>query len=59
MDAIPSQLQENADKLVSKYTQGKQLLDIKNVIIDKMVNDRKKDFITTLEAVNNNLNEKE
>ena len=30
MDAIPSQLQENADKLVSKYTQGKQLQDIKN-----------------------------
>lgn len=59
MDGIPSQIQENADKLVSKYTQGKQLQDIKNVIVEKLVGDRKKDFITTLETVNNNLNEKE
>lgn len=59
MDEIPSQIQENADKILLNFTQGKQLQDIKNVIIDKLVDGRKKEFITTLETVNNNLNEKE
>lgn len=56
MDEIPSTIQESADKLVEKYTQGKQLEDIKNVIIDKLVVGRKNEFIQTLEKLNNQEN---
>ena len=59
MDEIPSEIQENADKLVSNFTQGRQLQDIKNIIIDKLVNDRKNEFNLTLESINNNLKDKE
>lgn len=55
MDEIPDELQKNADEIVSNYTQGKQLQDIKNIIVDKIINDRKSEFITTLEKLNNEL----
>lgn len=59
MDEIPVEIQENADKLVSKYTQGHQLQDIKNVIVEKFINDRKNEFNLTLESINNNLKDNE
>lgn len=55
MDEIPDELQKNADEIVSNYTQGKQLQDIKDIIVDKIINDRKSEFITTLEKLNNEL----
>ena len=59
MDEIPVEIQENADNLVSKYTQGHQLQDIKNVIVEKFINDRKNEFNLTLESINNNLKDNE
>ena len=56
MDEIPSNIQETADELVSKYTEGSQLQDIKNVIIDKYINGRREEYIATLETLNNNEN---
>lgn len=55
MDEIPDELQKNADEIVSNYTQGKQLQDIKDIIVNKIINDRKSEFITTLEKLNNEL----
>ena len=53
MDEIPTDIQESADELVSKFNDKNQLNDIKNVIV-KLVNDRKNNFLTTLESLNYN-----
>ena len=57
MDEIPEDIQKIADDLTSVYTEGKQLQDIKTVIIDKLIAGRRNEYITTLESLNNNLNE--
>lgn len=57
MDEIPSEIQETADVLVSNFTEGKHLQDIKTEIIDNLVNGRRSEFLTTLEGLNNNLKE--
>jgi hypothetical protein len=54
MDQIPSEIQETADKIVSKFTEGKQLQDIKNVVIDGLVNERRNEYIETLKSLNEN-----
>ena len=57
MDEIPEEIQKIADDLTSKYSEGKQLQDIKEVIVNKLINGRKNEYLTTLESLNNNLNE--
>ena len=59
MDEIPNEIQEIADKVVEKYTNKNQLQDIKNIIINKLIEGRKKEFQTTLESLNNKLKEEE
>lgn len=54
MDEIPSEIETKSTELVSKYTNGKQLQDIKNVIIDDLIKNRRQEFVTTLESLNNN-----
>jgi hypothetical protein len=53
VDGIPSEIQEEADNLTSKYTKGQQLQDIKTAIIDGLVADRRAEFVATLEGLNN------
>lgn len=55
MDEIPSEIQECADTLVSGYTEGKQLQDIKNEIINNLVVGRKNEYLSTLETLNKEL----
>ena len=57
MDEIPSNLQESADKIVSFYTEGKQLQDIKTEIVDKIIGGRREEFVKTLESLNKNSKE--
>lgn len=57
MDEIPAEIQETADSLVSKFTEGKHLQDIKTEIIDNLVGGRRNEYVTTLEKLNNNLKE--
>ena len=57
MDEIPEEIQETADSILEKYSDKNQLRDIKNVIIDKLIEGRKKEFLTTFESLNNNENE--
>lgn len=54
MDEIPSEINDKSKELVSKYTEGKQLQDIKTVIVDGLIQDRRNEFIKTLESLNNN-----
>ena len=56
MDEIPSDIFDSADELVSNYTEGKQLKNIKSVIIDGLIASRREDYVKTLEALNNNEN---
>lgn len=56
MDGIPADIQESADELVSKYTEGSQLQDIKNVIVNKFIDGRRSEYVATLETLNNNEN---
>ena len=57
MDEIPEEIQKIADKIVNEYTEGKQLQEIKNVIVDKIISDRRKEYVTTLESLNKKVNE--
>ena len=57
MDAMPSVIQEEADKVVAPYTRGQQLQDIKNVIVDKLVAERRNEFQMTLDTINNEVKE--
>jgi hypothetical protein len=57
MDAIPPEIQMEADKVTSYYTEGAQLQDIKTVCIDGLVAERRQEFVTTLEELNNSENE--
>jgi hypothetical protein len=57
MDAIPPEIQIEADKVTSYYTEGTQLQDIKTVCIDGLVAERRQEFVTTLEELNNSENE--
>lgn len=57
LDRIPDEIQNEADKLVSKYTEGQQLQDIKTVCINGLVDERRKEFASTLEELNNSENE--
>lgn len=57
MDEIPPEIQETADVLTNKFTEGKHLQDIKTEIIDKLVAGRRSEYLTTLETLNNNLKE--
>lgn len=57
MDSIPSEIQRDADELANSYTEGQQLQDIKNVIIDEIITERRKEFVQTLESLNNTKNE--
>lgn len=52
MDGIPEGIQKDADKIVSMYTEGQQLSDIKREIIDGLIKSRRDEFITTLESLN-------
>ena len=53
MDEIPTEIQESADKLVTRFTEGKQLQDIKTEIVDNIIGGRRNDFVKTLEKLNN------
>lgn len=53
LDSIPNELFEKSQELASEFTEGKQLQDIKDVIIDEIINERKQNYITTLESLNN------
>ena len=53
MDEIPAEIQETADNLVSNFTEGKQLQDIKTEIVDKIIGGRRDEFVKTLETLNN------
>jgi hypothetical protein len=53
MDAIPEEIQNEADTLTSEFTNSRQLKDIKNVIIDGLIAERRKEFEVTLETLNN------
>ena len=57
LDEIPSVIEKEAENLSSKYTEGEQLKDIKNVIIDGFITERKNEFIKTYESLNNDINE--
>ena len=52
MGSIPESIQEDADVLVSRYTEGQQLSDIKTVI-ESLITERKNEFIETLETLKN------
>lgn len=56
MDSIPSEIQRDADELANSYTEGQQLQDIKNVIINDIIAGRRKEFVQTLESLNNKEN---
>lgn len=56
MDEIPSDIYTTAKKISSKYTEGKQLQDIKNVIIDGFIAERRSEFVKTLDTLNNDEN---
>ena len=53
----PIEIQRDADELANSYTEGQQLQDIKNVIIDEIITERRKEFVQTLESLNNTKNE--
>lgn len=53
MDEIPAEIQHDADELVLNFTEGQQLQDIKTVIIDGLVAERRREFEKTLEELNN------
>lgn len=53
LDGIPEDIQEDADKLLEKYTDTNQLKDIKKYIIDVIIAERREEFVTTLESLNN------
>lgn len=57
MDGIPETIQQDADVLVSRYTEGQQLSDLKNTI-ESFINKRKDDFEVTLKSIENKENEK-
>jgi hypothetical protein len=57
MDEIPSDIQVNADKLVSQYTEGNQLQNIKTEIVDKIISDRRTEFMNTLESLTKKITE--
>jgi hypothetical protein len=57
MDGIPDSIQKDADVLVSRYTEGQQLSDVKTVI-ETMINSRKTDFEDTLKELENKIGEK-
>lgn len=54
MDEIPEDIYDSAKELVSKYTNSKQLQDIKKSIVDGLINGRRSEFVKTLESLNNN-----
>lgn len=56
MDRIPEVVQNEADKIVSLYTEGQQLNDIKKVIIDELIAGRRNEYETTLKTLNNTEN---
>lgn len=57
MDEIPTEIQDTADALVTEFTDSKQLQDIKKVVVDGLINNRREEFIKTLESINKNLKE--
>ena len=57
MDGIPERIQKEADKIVSLYTEGQQLSDIKKVIIDGLIKERRNEYETTLSSLNKTENE--
>ena len=56
MDEIPENIYDSAKELVSKYTNSKQLQDIKKSIVDGLINGRRSEFVKTLESLNNEVN---
>lgn len=56
MDSIPEVMQNKADELVSQFTSGQQLNDIKKVIVDELIAGRKKEYEETLKTFNNTEN---
>lgn len=54
MDEIPEEIYESSKELTSKYTNSKQLQDIKKTIVDGLINGRRSEFVKTLESLNNN-----
>ena len=53
IDGIPVNIQQDADKLTEKYSQSQQLKDIKRVIVDGIIENRKKEYETTFNSLNN------
>jgi hypothetical protein len=56
MDEIPSEIHSSAQNIISNYTDGKQLQDINNVIVNGFIAERRNEFVKTLESLNNNEN---
>lgn len=52
MDMIPDEIQKDAKELVGRYTEGQQLKDINEVIVNKLVGERRQEFVLTLENLN-------
>jgi len=57
MDSIPEEIFQEADDLVAKYTEGQQLQDIKEVVIEGLISERLKEFYDTMEEIKNNSKE--
>lgn len=57
LDSIPDTLFEKSQEIVTEFTEGKQLQNIKDVIIDGIITERKESYVTTLESLNNNKKE--
>ena len=53
MDEIPESIYKVGSGIASAYTEGNQLKDIKNVIVDDLIAKRRAEYVTTLETLNN------
>jgi hypothetical protein len=51
MDEIPEKIKINSEKLLENYTEGAQLKDIKYAIIEKLVIERKNEYMTVLNSL--------
>jgi hypothetical protein len=49
---IPEEIYNDAKELTGRYTQGQQLKDINDVIVNKLVAERRNDFVVAVEGLN-------
>lgn len=52
LDMIPEEIYNDAKELTGRYTQGQQLKDINDVIVNKLVAERRNDFVVAVEGLN-------